>query len=399
LGQKTPSAIALAGIAALVAGIGVSAACTLPAGQRTLTAHAATASYGVGQIRHAYGFDRVTETGLDQVAAVVEAYHNPAAPSDLLAFSEASHLTIPAGLDAQHPCSVKDGPHPCFQVLTQGVPLEANRAWADESSTSAEWLHAVAGGADLLLVEAASDHISDLMAAVGSAVAAGASIVLMTWGMPENPEFRAYDQVFDAPNVTFVAASGDSGHAVNYPAVAPRVIAVGGTELTLDAAGNRIGHESAWSGSGGGISAVEPQPAFQSSWARGAAGRAVPDVAIVAYPGRGFASYSTGAAGPGWRQAEGTSVSAALWAGLIALIAERLGNRSLAAPSTLYAVARATGSGFLDVVGGANGACGDECSSRRGFDQITGLGRPDVPSLLGNYGRMFWLSRNALSGS
>jgi subtilase family serine protease len=375
--------INLAVTAMLAASIGACDVGRIPTGPAAVIARVTKSSYGIEQIRHAYGFDRVSETGAHQIVAVVEAYENLATAADLRTFSNAFHLTSLAGLDAGHPCTVMKGPHPCFQALVLGRPVEAGRAWADESATSVEWLHGIAGAADLLLVEAASDSLSDLMTAVTSAVAHRANIVLMTWGMPESEEFLAFDHIFQVPGVTFLAATGDAGHQVNYPAASAQVIAVGGTVLTLDGTGNRIGRESAWKGSGGGISRVEPPPGYQSQWGLKASGRAVPDVAIVAYPDRGFSSYSTGAAGPGWRRAVGTSVSAALWAGLIALIRERRRDQPLDAPSALYTLARGpSGSSFVGVVDGSNGICGDECFNQAGFDDITGLGIPDVPKVL-----------------
>src|SRR3954453_22216409 len=80
--------------------------------------------------------------------------------------------------------------------------------------------------------------------------------------------------------VMFIAASGDSGAPPIWPAISPNVLAVGGTALTLNA--NDWSAETGWSGSGGGVSAYEPKPAYQGSlgWAR----RTNPDVAYAAAP-------------------------------------------------------------------------------------------------------------------
>jgi hypothetical protein len=101
------------------------------------------------------------------------------------------------------------------------------------------------------------------------------------------------------------------------------VIGVGGTSLYLDASGN-YGYESAWSGSGGGISAYEAQPSYQQGVVtQSSTSRISPDVAFVADPNTGVAvydSYATG--GTPWLQVGGTSVSAPVFAGLVAIVNE-----------------------------------------------------------------------------
>src|SRR5262249_56201047 len=130
---------------------------------------------------------------------------------------------------------------------------------------------------------------------------------------------RVFDCEFRAPGVTFTAASGDSAQVVSYPAVSPYVTAVGGTTLPLDAAGNPSGDETAWSGSGGGVSVYEAAPSYQSSL--GKSGRSVPDVAYDADPSTGFAVYdSTQYIGQsGWFVVGGTRGGAPQWAALAGL--------------------------------------------------------------------------------
>ncbi|MFP3571220.1 peptidase S8/S53 subtilisin kexin sedolisin, partial [Paraburkholderia sp. SIMBA_030] len=76
----------------------------------------------------------------------------------------------------------------------------------------------------------------------------------------------------NVPGVTFVASSGDSGTGTEYPASSPYVVAVGGTTLSTDTSGNYIG-EAAWSGSGGGVSTIEAEPAGQTGWPVPVAGK------------------------------------------------------------------------------------------------------------------------------
>jgi subtilase family serine protease len=334
------------------------------------------------QIRHAYGFDKVHEDGAHQVIAVVEPFDDPSVAGDLVAFSEEFGLPVPAGAVPNRTCTTLMGPHPCFEIVPPQVPAPTNSHWATETAQAVEWVHALAPGADLMLVEAPSTRLGDLLNAVHSAAEHGANVVTMTWGMPEQADFRQYDELFMVPHVAFVAASGDFGHGVNYPAASPRVIAVGGTEVDIDSKGARTGDEIAWGGSGGGTSSTEPMPEYQRLLETGLTGRMVPDVSIAASPVRGFASFSTGAGGSGWHQVIGTSVGAALWAALIALIDQRLG-RAIDTAAPFYQAASASGyRPFENIPKGSNGGCGFECSARPGYDELTGLGTPNALRLL-----------------
>jgi len=68
-------------------------------------------------------------------------------------------------------------------------------------------------------VEANSQSLSDLMASVATAAGQpGVSVVSMSWGFAEGQavfasDEAAYDSVFTAPGVTFVASTGDYGAA------------------------------------------------------------------------------------------------------------------------------------------------------------------------------------------
>src|SRR5262249_42756728 len=154
-------------------------------------------------------------------------------------------------------------------------PTDPN--WSLEIAMDVEWAHAAAPGAKLLLVEANSATINDLMAAVQTA-SNSAQGVSMSWGGSEFQGETAYDsaQYFGKAGVTFVAASGDDGgvSGAEWPAVSPNVVGVGGTSLTLSSSGG-YGSETAWSltgsrrtgysGSAGGTSIYESKPSYQSS--------------------------------------------------------------------------------------------------------------------------------------
>jgi hypothetical protein len=253
------------------------------------------------QVRHAYGIDQLRQDGTGQKIAIIDAYDDPTIANDVATFSRRY------GLPQADLTKV---------VPTSGTP-RYDAGWAVEIALDVEWAHAIAPKASLLLVEARSDSVADLMAAVDTAVAKGASQVSMSWGTLESTSYLGFDAHFNKPNVSFVASSGDFGAGVGFPANSPYVTAVGGTTLKLDAASNRI-DETGWSGSSGGGSSLFGQPSWQVGVFPHPQGRMVPDVAYDADPATGVSVYDS-SSGAGWLQVGGTSVGAPQWAGLIAL--------------------------------------------------------------------------------
>src|SRR5947208_3588533 len=104
----------------------------------------------------------------------------------------------------------------------------------------------------------------------------------MSWGGGEFSAETAYDSYFTTPGITYTAAAGDSSGAI-WPSTSPTVISVGGTTLAgLNSAGNySTATETGWSSSGGGTSAFESLPSYQSG-VTGTSTRANPDVAFDA---------------------------------------------------------------------------------------------------------------------
>ena len=251
----------------------------------------------------------------------------------------------------------------------------------------------MAPGANIVLVEAPSASLSDLLSAVNYASKQpGVSVVSMSWGTTEFWGESAYDSIFTTPaghtGVTFVAASGDSGawYGPMYPSVSPNVLAVGGTTLTL-AAGSTYGSETGWSGSTGGFSGFdsnwrtyESEPSYQTATLQ-AVGlnygvRTTPDVSFNADPNTGVPVYdSVSYSGQsGWFQVGGTSAATPAWAGLVAIADQGLatgGKGSLSgtqAQTDLYAL---PSSDFHDITTGFNGYY-----ATSGYDLVTGLGSP-----------------------
>lgn len=344
-------------------------------------------------VRRAYGFDTLDNKGKGQIIGIVIAFDYPNAAADLKTFIKTFRLKMMNGLPGRPPCTVAAGPHPCFEVVyARGTQPPFDEIFALEGALDTQWAHAIAPGADILLVEASSNNFVDLFQAVQVATNRGASVVSMSWGNSEVPILSIFDPLLNLPGVTFVASAGDDGNEVNYPAASPFVVAVGGTRLPLNRRGNRTGPETAWSGSGGGISQLAPEPGYQFTYPIPFTGgfRGNPDVAYNADPRTGFAIYdSNGVAGQaGWLTIGGTSAGAPQWAALIALANElrRAGNLSSnnLVNSPLYdaAMGRRYRHNYRDVTSGSNGACGAVCTAAEGYDFVTGLGSPKAGRLV-----------------
>jgi subtilase family serine protease len=332
------------------------------------------------QIRHAYGFDKISNQGAGQTIGIVDAYDDANAEADLGVFSK--KFGLPA-------CTTSNG---CFlKVYGNNRKPAANANWAVEASLDIQWAHAIAPQAKIVLVEAPTNNLSDLISSVDVAVKHGASAVSMSWTSGEFSGERNMDNHFVASGVTFVAASGDAGSGVAYPAASPDVVAVGGTSLALDSNGN-YSSETAWSGSGGGQSAYEFEPLVQSQFpipndSRGV--RGTPDVSYNANPGTGYAIYdSVGINGAsGWFQVGGTSAAAPQWAALVAIANSlRAAQRKAHLSSTngaIYSVAKVSiTTNFHPVTAGVNGTCGQMCDASVGYDYVTGLGTPQAGLLI-----------------
>lgn len=318
--------------------------------------------YSVAQMRHAYGFDQVSGTGTGQTIAIVDAYGSATIQNDLNTFCVAYGL-----------------PTTTVRVYyPQGKPRRSDSGWALETSLDVEWAHAIAPGATIILVVAKSATIGNLLNAVDYAVGLGAKQVSMSWGAGEFSSEASYDSHFNRAGVTFFASSGDSGAGVEWPAASPYVVSVGGTALVLDAAGN-VTAETAWSGSGGGVSAYEPRPAYQNSWST-AAGRSVPDVSYNADPSTGVPVYISNYNGQsGWITVGGTSAGAPQWAALSALVNAARAQSLSSAGTALYAAGTGNYTGnYRDITVGSNGAF----TATPLYDFVTGLGSPLSSSLV-----------------
>ena len=206
------------------------------------------------QIQTAYGInaitlDSITGSGTGQTIAIIDAYDDPNIINDTKNFSTTCGL---------QQFNVSGGP--TLTVLNQSGgtalpgtdpsgPGNRNGTWEEEESLDVEWAHSIAPKANIILYEASSASMSDLMAAVSTAAGhSNVSVVSMSFGTGEFSGETSYDSYFTTPTghakVAFVASTGDASARANIRPL-PNVVAAGGTSLTLNS-NNTWKSEKAW---------------------------------------------------------------------------------------------------------------------------------------------------------
>jgi subtilase family serine protease len=327
--------------------------------------------YGPADLQSAYKLPVLGGSG--STVAIVDAYANPNAESDLAAYR------TQFGLSA---CTTANG---CFRAVNQNgatSPMPAgNTGWGQEIDLDIEMVSAICPQCKILLVEANSNSFADLGAAVNRAALMSATAISNSYGT--SGEFlgeTSYDSYYNHPRIAVTASSGDSGYGVEFPAADNHVVAVGGTNLAK-AANGRGWTESAWSGAGSGCSAYFTKSDWQHD--TGCTRRMEADVSAVADPNTGVAVYDTygSTGGNNWYVFGGTSVASPIIAAVYGLA----GN----AGTVDYAARLPYGNSaaLFDVVGGSNGSCTGNgrkrsgqsyfCNAVAGYDGPTGLGTPN----------------------
>ena len=351
------------------------------------------ACYQTIQLQRTYDlsplFGREIE-GQGQTIVLVDAFGSPSIASDLRTFDAQNGLPNP----------------PSFQVITPEGPITTNATdctsaysptgpdlcsdyygWTDETSLDVEWAHVMAPEANILLVETSMTETEGVYG-FPQIVAAENYVINHHLGDVISQSFGAAEQTFTSPSqisslrsayvnaaqqgVTVLAASGDNGstddvcdptagcanpnnviccnsaNSIDWPSADPLVTAVGGTQLRLNAAGNRIAADSVWNdlsstvgvtgpvytwgSSGGGHSTVFPRPSFQNGVA-GAVGnsRGTPDIAMSAAVDGAVDFYDTSdPTVAGWGIVGGTSEASPLFSGIVALVDQVAGATALA---------------------------------------------------------------------
>jgi kumamolisin len=347
---------------------------------------AASATFTPAQVAALYQFPKGL-TGAGQTVAIIElggGYRT----ADLQTYFQGLGITEP-------------------NVVAVAVDGGANTPGGDadgEVMLDIEVVGVVAPGADIAVyfapntdqgfVDAISDAVHD--------ATRKPSIVSISWGGPEDgwtaQSLAAMNSALqDAATlgVTVTVASGDNGSTdgeagalhVDFPSSSPYALACGGT--TLKGSGSKISSETVWNetankegAGGGGVSVQFPLPSYQKSAGVPAqpttkyVGRGVPDVAGNADPSTGYQVRVDG-------QNEvvgGTSAVAPLWAGLVALLNEKLGKPVGFLNPALYTLGETV---FHDITVGNNDDGGlGSYSAKAGWDACTGLGSPNGTALL-----------------
>jgi subtilase family serine protease len=352
--------------------------------------------YSPAQLATAYGYTPSSSVGATQTVALVDAFHDPYARTELNAFDSNY------GLAAETTTSFR-------QVNQTGgtTPPKTDTGWSREIALDVQAVRAVCHRCKILLVEANSDDQTDLAAAVNTAARLGATEISNSYGgmEPYTPDATTA-AAYNHRGIVITASTGDEGwydwdltNAGNdgsfstpeLPAAYPTVIAVGGTKVELDASGARTAPDSVWNdngaadaqgvsdtgawlnhrdgASGGGCSTLYPA----SSWQKNTAGydatgcngaRLATDIAVDAAPSTGFSLYSH--YDGGWTVYGGTSLASPLVAAMWALAG---GSGGVSYPSqSLYDHLNWTPAAVQDVAVGGNGFCGgaasDACATR-----------------------------------
>jgi hypothetical protein len=225
-------------------------------------------------------------------------------------------------------------------AATISEPESDIEGWAKETSLDVEWVHAIAPGAHILLVEAASDSAQDLLDAdVYAAQQPGVVAVSNSFGGDPTEDIINNEEVSTATldgylvtptghkdnngmdgGVVFVASSGDAG-TDEFPADSRNVLSVGGDSVTIDLNGaiENIGNwDNQYGSSGGGASSTAPE--YND-----------PIISFDADPTTGVWIYDSTPdpteGGSGWQVVGGTSFAAPVWAGMISIIDQGLNLR------------------------------------------------------------------------
>ncbi len=252
--------------------------------------------YSPSEIQLAYNLNPLYDAGYDgsgQTIVIVDAYGSPATYYDLQLFDSIFGLPDPPSFTIYYPTGVPD-------VDWEDPTVQG---WAIETSLDVQWAHAIAPGADIVLVVAQSSWTSDMNPSIDYAVTNElGGVISQSFGIQEPWLTGPYRQIMSemhksyvqaaAKGITVLASTGDDGsngyplfdfNSVSHPSTDPYVTAVGGTslymELDEDYVGTAYDYETVWeeaylygnpadpylwyAGTGGGVSMFFSMPPYQ----------------------------------------------------------------------------------------------------------------------------------------
>ena len=292
---------------------------------------------------------------------------------------------------------------------TQGDGVSTAIANADdETSLDLQTIASVAPHAQVRVVQTTPAGLLDAFSRALGDTRGVPDVVSLSYGgcsYSENHGAPAFTSVLDSvlamaalTGVSSFVAAGDEGSttcgtsvtgtSLSYPAVSPFVTAVGGTRLTLGAGNTRVS-EVVWNDSpygdsaagGGGISRIEPRPAYQNGF-NSQNHRSVPDISALADIVPGWPVVIDGTL----QTAGGTSGSTPLTAAATALVdaaQQSAGRPSIGlANGWFYKAAATQPSTFFDVTQGSNDLADVGCCQAAvGYDPASGIGVPNWAAL------------------
>lgn len=384
------------------------------------------ACYGPKQFETAYNEGPLFRHGLNgagETIALVDSFGSPTIQADLATFDSAFGLPAPPSFKIIQPA----GKVPAFNKHSGAM-----QSWAIETSLDVEYSHAMAPGANILLVET---PISETVGVQGFPQIVRAENYVINHGMADviSQSFAAAEATFpsaqsildlrssyvnaDNHNVTVVSAAGDAGatsatdgsessffttRAPNWPASDPLVTAVGGTQLHLDNAGQRTFPDNVWNDTnllgelaagGGGLSTVFARPAYQDG-VEGIVGnaRGYPDVSMsAAVDGAALVYLGFPGIGPGLYLVGGTSEATPEFAGVVAIADQAAGHSLGLLNDALYTLGEAGAPGLPDITTGNNTVSFVQDGSQYtvdgwvagpGYDLASGLGTVNAADLV-----------------
>ena len=321
--------------------------------------------YGPAQLQSAYVLTAASAVeGSRRTVALVDAYDDPTAVSDLAVYRAAAGLA-PAVVS-------KVDQNGAASPLPREAP--ASDDWTLEESLDLDMVSAICPRCGIVLVEADDDTGTGLYSAQNTA-ARHAGYISDSWGGPESAQDTVLDEeYFHHPGTVITVSAGDAGYGVSYPATSPYVVSVGGTSLRSEPTA-RGWTESVWGdpaggvGTGSGCSAYEAKPAWQDDSV--CPNRTDNDVAADADPDTGVAVYDTSNGNGGWNEIGGTSASAPMIAAAYALA----GGPGAVPARDIYQHAGS----LFSVTSGANGTCLPPylCTAGPGYAGPSGWGTPN----------------------
>ena len=369
--------------------------------------------YGPTDIERAYGTPVLYARGVEgqgQTIVIVESFGSPTIASDLATFDKTYGLPNPPSLKIIQPAGT-----------FTWTGSRDQEGWAGETSLDVEYAHAIAPKANILLVET---PVAEIEGVTGfpQIVQAEKYVIDHHLGGVISQSFDATEETFATKqslldlrgayidaylhHVTVLGASGDRGatdsepdgsslypyRVIGWPASDPLVTAVGGTQLSLDANGNRTSPDVASSDSGGGVSSIFSRPEYQNGVASTVGTkRGIPDISMNGSCDGPVITYSSFTGTGQWGLTCGTSESTPLFAGIVAL-SDQVAHHWLGLINpALYELSAGHAPGIVDVTSGNNSQTFTQdghtytvqgYSAGPGYDLVTGVGTVYAPDLV-----------------